>query len=56
MRRAQIVILDDINGPFNFQNYNELLKDANYILAASNPGLRNGYAIFKRNGAIAGRQ
>jgi hypothetical protein len=53
LRRAQVVMLDDINGPVNFQNYNELLRDPNYILAASNPGLRNGYAIFKRNSAIA---
>jgi hypothetical protein len=53
LRRAQVVMLDDINGPVNFQNYNELLRDPNYILVASNPGLRNGYAIFKRNSAIA---
>ena len=51
--RALVVMLDDINGPLNCQNYNELLRDPNYMLVASNPGLRNGYAIFKRNSAIA---
>jgi hypothetical protein len=45
---ASIVLLADINGPSNFDNHHRLLGDPNYVLVAANPGLRNGYAIFRR--------
>jgi hypothetical protein len=48
MLGASVVVLDDINGRFNFDNHHRLLGDPNYVLVAANPGLRNGYAIFRR--------
>jgi hypothetical protein len=45
---ASVVLLDDINDPCNFENHHRLLGDPNYVLVATNPGLRNGYAIFRR--------
>jgi hypothetical protein len=49
---ARVVLLDDINGPFNFDNHHRLLRDPNYVLVAANPGLRNGYAIFRRKNTV----
>lgn len=45
---ANIIILDDINTYKNYDAYQRLLQDKNYILAKCNPNLRNGYAIFRR--------
>jgi hypothetical protein len=48
LHQAKFVILDDINGGLNFENHGELLADPDYTLISCNPGLRDGYAIFKR--------
>jgi len=45
---AKFVLLDDINGFKNHQNYKRLISDPNYSLAAENWELRNGFAVFKR--------
>lgn len=45
---AGYVLLDDINDFQNYKNHNRMLRDTNYVLVAQNPGLRNGYAIFKK--------
>jgi hypothetical protein len=55
LRRAKYIVLDDINGSLNFQNYDDLLADSNYAVLACNPGLRNGYAIFSRMSTVATR-
>jgi hypothetical protein len=52
--RARLIVFEGINNIGIFENHDRLLKDPNYVLAAHNPGLRNGYAIFKRNSAAAG--
>lgn len=52
LHSARIVLLDDINSPGNYENHNGLLRDPQYALVAQNPGLRNGYAIFKKEGSI----
>jgi hypothetical protein len=44
---ARFVFLDDINAFCNYENHGRLLTDPEYVLVAQNPGLRNGYAIFK---------
>jgi len=49
---ARFVLLDDINSFYNYENHNGLLRDPNYVLVAHNPGLRNGYAIFKKDGYV----
>lgn len=51
---ARFVLLDDINSVYNYENHNELLRDPNYVLVAHNPGLRNGYAIFKKDRYVDG--
>lgn len=45
---AKFVLLDDLNSLLNHENHNRLLRDPNFILVARNPGLRKGYAIFKK--------
>jgi hypothetical protein len=45
---ARVIILADLNGRCNYENHDTLLNDPNYFLSAHNPGLRNGYAIFKK--------
>ena len=54
LRRARLVVLEGINNIGIYEHHDRLLNDHNYVLAAHNPGLRNGYAIFKRNSAAAG--
>jgi hypothetical protein len=48
LHRARFVVLDDINEAYNREHHAGLLRDPDYVLVAQNPGLRNGYAIFKR--------
>jgi hypothetical protein len=48
MCQARLVVLDNINCIYNFHNRERLLNDPDYVLVANNPGLRNGYAIFRR--------
>ncbi|MEH2133752.1 MAG: glycosyltransferase [Nostoc sp.] len=45
---ATYICLDDINTFKNYQNFNRLLSDPDYILIISNQNIRNGYAIFQR--------
>jgi glycosyltransferase involved in cell wall biosynthesis/predicted O-methyltransferase YrrM len=44
---SKYICLDDINTFKNYQNFNRLLNDPNYILINSNQNIRNGYAIFQ---------
>ena len=48
LRRARLVVFDGTNNFGTYENHDRLLKDPEYELVAHNPGLRNGYAIFKR--------
>jgi hypothetical protein len=48
---AAWLVLDDVNSFKNHGNCLRLLADHNYELAAANPRLRNGYAIFRRASA-----
>jgi hypothetical protein len=45
---ANYILLDDICSFKNLGGYEQLQNDPIYDLIASNKGLRNGYAIFKR--------
>jgi len=45
---ASFVLLDDISTVSNYDYHNELLRDSRFALVAHNPGLRNGYSIFRR--------
>lgn len=45
---ARFVLLDDINSVYNYYNYDGLLRDTSFSMVENNPGLRDGYAIFKR--------
>ena len=45
---ADYILLDDIGTFKNFGNYERLVADPTYRLRASNPTLRNGYAVFER--------
>jgi hypothetical protein len=45
---VRFILLDDINNCYNGENHHRLLKDPNYTVVAENPGLRKGYAIFKK--------
>ncbi|MBN3949754.1 MAG: class I SAM-dependent methyltransferase [Nostoc sp. NMS7] len=45
---ASFICLDDITTFKNYQNFNRLLSDSDYILIISNQNVRNGYAIFQR--------
>jgi len=49
LHETRFVVLDDINSSYNYENHDGLLRDSNYVLFAHNPGLRNGYAIFKKD-------
>lgn len=49
VRGAAVIMLDDINGYKNFENYQDLKMSPDYALAEENWSLRNGYAIFLRN-------
>jgi hypothetical protein len=53
LRRARLVVFDGINNIGIYANHQRLLADPDYALVAHNPGLRNGYAIFKRKIAAA---
>jgi hypothetical protein len=48
LRSAKHVLLDNLDATYNHENYHQLAKDPSFMLVACNPGLRNGYAIFKR--------
>ncbi|HSL03540.1 MAG TPA: hypothetical protein VK901_08390, partial [Nitrospiraceae bacterium] len=48
LRMAELILLDDTNLSHNFSVKHALLKDSAYMLMADNPGLRKGYAIFRR--------
>ena len=50
---AKYICLDDINTFKNYQNFNRLLSDPDYILIISNQNIRNGYAIFKQKSLTA---
>ena len=45
---ARFILLDDINGFKNYDNYQRLVADQTYQLIAENWKVRNGYAVFKR--------
>jgi tetratricopeptide (TPR) repeat protein len=45
---ARYIFLDDINNLNNHANHYKMLRDTSYVLIAQNPGLRNGYSIFKK--------
>lgn len=45
---ARFVILDDVNGAYNHENYDALLRNPEYMLINYNLDLRNGYAIFEK--------
>lgn len=45
---ADYILLDDIGTFKNFGNVERLRADPTYRLTASNPELRNGYAVFER--------
>lgn len=49
---ARFVVLEDIDRPFNQENYIALTKDSSYVLMDYNPGLRNGYAIFEKRSRV----
>jgi hypothetical protein len=55
LHASRLVILDDINEKYNHRNYDVLVKYGNYVLADYNPSLRNGYAIFERQGSARGK-
>jgi hypothetical protein len=55
LHRASFVVLNEIDGTYNVSAQHTLLRDANYVPVARNPGLRSGYAIFKRKRAGATR-
>jgi hypothetical protein len=46
--QPRVVILDDVVDIKNYQNYQKLNADVNYIKVKQDLGLRNGYAIFAR--------
>lgn len=48
---ATYILLDDIRGYKNFDNYHRLRIDANYELLEEDSALRNGYAVFKKKQA-----
>jgi hypothetical protein len=45
---AKLILLHNINDLSSFDNYQRLLGDPEYSVMAANPGLRKGYAIFRR--------
>jgi hypothetical protein len=48
VRAAKVVILNDINGTIGHEKYCGLLESPDHTLVNHNPGLRNGYAIFRK--------
>ena len=55
LHAARFVLLDDINKAGNYQNHDGLLRDSTFLLVDHNPGLREGYSIFKK-GSCADRR
>jgi hypothetical protein len=53
MQAAGCVVLDDTNKAPNFYNHDGLLGDPRFVLVDHNPGLRDGYAIFRKIGLLA---
>jgi len=45
---ARWILLDDVNGFKNFENYQRLRQDPAYRLYRENWQVRNGYAVFKK--------
>ncbi|MDR3670361.1 MAG: hypothetical protein P4L36_05930 [Holophaga sp.] len=45
---ARVIMLDDVNGFKNYENYYELKNGTAYRLEEEDWSLRNGYAIFRR--------
>ena len=45
---ANFVLLEDINHLGSQETYFQLLREPQYTLVAENPGLRDGYGVFKR--------
>ena len=45
---ADYILLDDIGTFKNYRNHERLRADPAYKLTATNPNLRNGYAVFER--------
>lgn len=52
---AGIIMLDDIKGYKNYDNFMRLKADPTYTLIDLEPDVRHGYAIFRRVGKVAGR-
>ena len=46
---AKLILLDDINGFKNYRNRQRLFADPTYSLVCENWGVRNGYAVFRKN-------
>ncbi len=44
---ARLVLLDDINGAYNYQHYDRLLRNPDYVVIDQNPSLQEGFAIFR---------
>jgi hypothetical protein len=49
LQTTSLVVLQDMSTAINHSCLSCLLKDSAYSMVACNPGLRNGYSIFKRN-------
>jgi hypothetical protein len=56
LAHATFVFLDDITNACIHQINGELLKSADHSLVSYNPGVRNGYAIFRRSSAKSNDQ
>jgi hypothetical protein len=48
LRRSRVVILDDTSVLVNFENRQRMLADADFLAVADDPGLRDGYAMFRK--------
>lgn len=44
---AKFIMLDDINAFKNYDNYQRLVNDPNYVLVKENWSTRNGFAVFR---------
>lgn len=52
LRGATHILLDDINGSYNHDNYHQLVRDPDFVTVDCNlGGLHDGYAIFEKTGA-----
>jgi glycosyltransferase involved in cell wall biosynthesis len=49
---AKIILLDDTQTFKSYRGYQRLFADPNYQLIASNPFVRNGYAVFQRTNSL----